>query len=784
MNRYLLLLLPCIVFCLSCDDEYGMGSEPDPENNEQGVFMCMPPELDVTLTRALDRTLIQESVTEQGVSMNISERLWIGTSLSDETDPRTRSTWNDIVWDSNAEIGLFTVKKSVADAYLAGGNPADITCFPFWGEKDGGGYTSVYIVPNGNNSADNPYNYHNANLRVRAGTSRSSIPFFKEAGSEPLNFYGYFPYQHQTQGINYTLPSTSICKVLRADQHEDNLLAMPYTFSASQTAGNIQRHDVMYSVSEEEGGRNRYGNIGKNGQGTVENDNNVHMRFVHSFCRLQFNISAGSYRAGKSTPIELSRLYLAGSKVFVDGTLNLIKGEVTPGNASIIVRDLDLPAGKTYFDLREGNLTISMIVQPTGVIESLDDFRIVCVVDGVEYSCPLKPGVELVTNHVYDVNLVLDPDTKVLLTNGGGAKVVLHDDVDGGGNIINSHQGFEENIVVTWAKSIVIQPEPGWKLLKIIKNGAVLVENPPVGSYTLPIDRPERETTKYEVVCIPNDWYARPGAMTMHLDGLMNDGYVEDQKLISIWRDLTFNGNDGILYNFDLTKYADKVNDTELLVNTLITTDRSGWDTKGLKFDGKDDVVAFPGKINWKASGSEYTVSMYLCVSHGLQTIYHRIISSGDDTSRGFPALVLNSNSSNVRLFGHGEDNNFGSTNPNDNLYFGKNRGIHIIQLDYVYKQTAATAGTVTLYVDGVYRGERALTNGHGTATSPRYKSVPWTSIGGRLTDISRQIQAAYYNVMIYDVALTPTEIKQNYDLNVDRFGTTKTDTGTWAPVP
>ena len=751
--------------------------------------MCTPPEFDVTLTRALDRTLIQESVTEQGVSMNISERLWIGTSLSDETDPRTRGTWNDIVWEgSRAEIGLFTVKKSVADAYLAGGNPADVKCFPFLGEKGGVWLTVMdqYRVPSGNNSADNPYNYHNANLLVKADTSRHSKRFFTNSGSEPLNFYGYFPYQHQTQGINYTLPSTSICKVLRADRHEDNLLAMPYTFSASQTAGNIQRHDVMYSVSEEEeeGGRNRYGNIGKNGQGTVENDNNVHMRFVHSFCRLQFNISAGSYRADKSEPIKLSRLYLAGSKVFVDGTLNLIKGEVTPGNASIIVRDLDLPAGKTYFDLREGNLTISMIVQPTGVIESLDDFRIVCVVDGVEYSCPLKPGVELVTNHVYDVNLVLDPDTKVLLTNGGGAKVVLHDDVDGGGNIINSHQGFEENIVVTWAKSIVIQPEPGWRLLRIIKNGVVQDENLPAGPHTLNIgERPERETTKYEVVCIPNDWYARPEAMTMHLDGLMNYGYVEDQKLIPIWKDLTFNGNDGILYNFDLTQYADKTDDTGGMTGGIIDIDKSGWDTKGLKFDGKDDVVAFPGKINWKALGSEYTVSMYLCVSTSLQTIYHRIISSGDNTQTGFPALVLNSNGTNVRLFGHNEDNNFGSTN--DNLYSGKNRGRDIIQLDYVYKQTAATTeGTVTLYVNGVYRGVRVLPNGHGTAANPRYKSVPWTSIGGRLTDISRQIQAAYYNVMIYDVALTPTEIKQNYDLNVDRFGTTKTDTGTWAPVP
>jgi len=793
INIYLSLSLWFTILCLSCVDDRII-SEPGPEESGQNMFFCSPPEFEVELTRALESNTIQEGLTEQGVFVQISERAWIGSSVSNETDARTRATWNDVVWDSNfANIGVFTVKSSAVDAYLLDGNPSHIACFPFGTTDRNSVWETQYHTPAGNNSPSNPYHYSNANLKVNAETTRSSVRFFEHANNEELHFYGYFPYQHQTAGILSSTQPTSICKVLQANQHVDNLLAMPYTFASSQTKDNIHLHDVMYSVSEDAGDagvgtdprldnpheRNRYGNRYKKQQGTYFD--NVHMRFIHSFCRLQFTISAGSYRQDSSGDIKLSDLYITGDKVFVDGKLNLIDRIVTPGNASTIVRTLDngqqtTQGGETYVNLRGQDLVISVIVQPTDQIVSLEDFRIVCVVDGVEYSCSLSPGVELVKNHVYDVNLVLSPDTKVIVASSGGATVSIYQT---GNPSAMGTINTTGSINATWANDIIVKPNSGWRLFKVIENGVlqdISTYNSGLNQYTIPINRVDNETKKYEVVCIPIDWYADPEHLTMHLDGKLNSGFSEasdfTQQLIPIWKDLTYNGNDGILYNFDLTKYCINEYDQENTVPAnavggLIMTDKSGWDRKGLKFDGKNDVVAFPGKINKKSSGSEYTISIYWCVAQGLQGEYHRVVSSGDDTPRGFPSLVFNSRTTNIRTFCHANDGGY-FTSPvtnGENLYLGKTRGVDIVQLDYTYSQAM---GTLTLYVDGVFRGSLNV--------GSNYQSVPWAALGGRQSDVSRQTQATYYNVMIYDKALTANDVLHNYNLNVRRYGTKKTD--------
>ena len=790
--KHLFSALLSVIICLSCKHDFILPDSElsDPFENGNGVLFCSTPEFDVELTRALESNTIQEGLTEQGVFVKISERIWAGDSI--KNNAQTKATWNDVVWSKDtANIGLFTVKSSAVDAYLSDDNPNHIVCFPFGTTSASSVWVTQYYTPSGNNSPSNPYHYSNANLKVDADTTRLSARFFEHANNEELNFYGYYPYQHQTAGILSTTQPTSICKVLQANQHADNLLAMPYTFASSQTKGNIYMHDVMYSVSEDAHDdtrpgnlaheRNRYGNRYKAQRGGVYD--NVHMRFIHSFCRLQFTISAGSYRPGGTGDIKLSKLYITGSKVFVDGNLNLIKRTVTPGSASTIVRTLDsgqqqTQGDETYVNLRGQDLVISMIVQPTDIIETLEDFKIVCVVDGVEYICSLSPGIELVNNHVYDVNLVLSPETTVIVSSSGGATASIYQ------TGISSAMGTLNatgSINATWANYIIVKPNNGWRLFKVIENGALqnistYAYNSGLNQYTIPIDRVPNETKKYEIVCIPNDWYAEPEHLTMHLDGKLNSGFAEasdfTQQILPVWKDLTYNGNDGILYNFDLTKYCINENDQEntMPANTvggLIMTDKSGWDRKGLKFDGKDDFVAFPGKINKKDSGSEYTISVYWCVAQGLQGEYHRIISSGDDTPRGFPSLVFTSRTTNIITFCHDRDGaSFTHSNTNErDLYLGKTRGVDIVQLDYVYSQAL---GRLTLYVDGEYRGYINV----GT----NYKSVPWAALGGRQSDVSRQTQATYYNVMIYDKALTATDIQDNYKLNVKRYGTRKTD--------
>ena len=785
ISIYLISILLGAIFHVSCTDNIDDSIfSVNEENNVEGIFVSTPPELDVNLLRSTSNSIIQENITEQGVSVKISERPWIGSSIEDQPDAQLRSTWDDITWDKDyASIGVFTVKSSDIDNYNVGKDPLHIKCFPFIARDTFGVWmtNNTYYIPTGNGSSLNPYNYHNANLRVNARETIKSNSFFEHSGSEEINFYGYFPYQHQTAAINFTTSATSICKVLRADLHVDNLLSMPYTFSATQSATNIKQHDVMYSVSEdaydatgpgaEPNDRNRYGNRRKKRHGgDINKNDNVHMRFVHSFCRLQFKISAGAYRADAAGAIKLSSLSIIGSKAYVDGNLNLIEGIVTPGNASTIYRALDngqqtTSGNETYVNLREKDLIISMLVQPTGIIETLEDFKIVCMVDGVRYTCSLSKGVELRKNHVYDVNLVLSPETKVIVSSGGGSTIGFYE----AGTIPIDVLNNVGEINATFADRMEIKPNAGWQLFKVKENGtdiniSTIPYSTASSSYLMPINRVENETKMYDVICIPLEWYVRPNAITMHLDGLRNSGFTDEgslQQILPVWKDISYNGNDGILYNFNLTQYCNNVNDTETLSNGVIPVDRSGWDKKGLKCDGKDDVVAFPGKIN----NSEYTVSIYLCVARALGTQYHRIVSSGNNTARGFPSVVLNNNSTRLRIFGHNMDESWDAEGLNrDQLYTGKTTGVDIVQIDYVYK---SSTGILSLYVDGVKKHERSV----GTSIA----SVPWAAFGGRLSDISRQIHATYYNFMVYDVALEGSEIMTNYKLNAKRYGTTKT---------
>ena len=227
LHTYLLCLL--ISLCYSCvSDRTDFVRQPQLSSSDKGVFLGSPTEFELSLTRTPNHTLIQDTITDQGVSVKITERTWIGMSLDDEADIQTRSTWDDVMWERGySDIGVFTVESSKVMAYLADNTTAsfNIKCFPFRRLLDDGTYGAegAYVTPSGNGSAANLYNYRNANFRVDARTTIESIPFFDNTDGRELNFYGYFPYQHQTAGIKFGEPATSICGVLQADMHVDNL---------------------------------------------------------------------------------------------------------------------------------------------------------------------------------------------------------------------------------------------------------------------------------------------------------------------------------------------------------------------------------------------------------------------------------------------------------------------------------------------------------------------------------------------------------------------------------
>ena len=781
-----ILLTFCVSLLFSCSKDY-TPSEPIEEEPQQAIFMASPPEFDIEL-RDANTTPVKHFITSDGVSVNISKRPWVGTSLNNETDfATTRATWDDIAWDPTyADIGLFTLKTSVAEAAIAGNNYSGLVCFPFY--RSGTTNDGVYEVPPaGNGHASVGYQYYNANFKVNARDKILSTEFFNRSNGEPLNFYGYFPYQQQTRGKVFTERNTSICKLYRSDLHEINLTQMPFSFMASQNVNNLKEHDVMYSVSEDgynSGGskahpRNRYGNRGKTGLGNGNNNANVHMRFVHAFCRLQFKISNGTFRYSEGTDIKISKLYVIGKKVFTDGHINLIEGKVTPINASRIERTLDngqqtAPVGQQpYVNIRNQDLEISMIVQPTGIIGTLEDFIIVCEVDGVEYRCPLPINTELKPNNVYDINLDLSPETIVRINSGGGALVSLYED-EPPVSALTSSINESGTIYGTFSKTLVITPHTGWRLSKIFKNGVLLPSLPtPIGGdYFIDLQPVvENEVTTYDVVCLPDQWYVHDDKLRIHLDAKLNNGFTDEkhpnfkQQIVSIWKDISYNGNDAFLYNFDLLNYCVLAEDRDALVNGEIAVKRSGWDTKGLKFDGIDDYVVLPGTINRE----KYTMSFYICVALAQQNPYPRIISEGTGGgSSSYPSYYLRTTSpaSRLGILGHNVDTDLSASG----VYSGgRIAGVDIIQIDAVYDTGGAANGSLRVYFNGV----RDDNNSHPSRIQPNPQE--YTALGGLLYDVSRHSQITFYSFMLYDTALTQAEIQANYEINKARYGTKKT---------
>jgi len=88
------------------------------------------------------------------------------------------------------------------------------------------------------------------------------------------------------------------------------------------------------------------------------------------------------------------------------------------------------------------------------------------------------------------------------------------------------------------------------------------------------------------------------------------------------------------------------------------------------------------------------------------------------------------------------------------------------VVLSYTHE---AGSGKVLFYENGIYAGE--------ISTSSAPVSVPTATIAGRLQLPTRYIRARYRSIILYDFALTPAQVKQNYEADVHLFNT-DTDNG------
>ena len=210
-------------------------------------------------------------------------------------------------------------------------------------------------------------------------------------------------------------------------------------------------------------------------------------------------------------------------------------------------------------------------------------------------------------------------------------------------------------------------------------------------------------------------------------DGLIlhYDGYVSPNN--GVWKDVSGNGNDGIISGFDETS----------------------WKEKYISFDGIDDVV-FSEKNLGLSGDAEFT----MCAVASW---------NGSSWSTDWPSYMgINSFGNNVGLSMSIKDGQ--PALDFWNLRYRANNALNVQQIYQICltKQSGSINDTSKIYING------ELVAGTGNSTgSPNIMDAK--AVVGRL-DANRWTNANIYNVMYYDRALSEQEIKQNFQIDEKRF--------------
>ena len=612
-------------------------------------------------------------------------------------------------------------------------------------------------------------------------------------GASTLSFYGYTirPSDKTTGQADLYYKPTSVVSKIDESNLTNKLVSFSFTpFGRLQTDENIYYHDLMYCIGEtkDNADTGRYGNQ------NMPANHSIQMHFRHAFTLLNFTINKGNYR---SESCIISGLKVNGSLVYDEGVIDLLNGMITPDKQSENTGGKEISREISPTQITASNpYKTGMIVIPVDIpANAADDaFKITCKIDGIDYSCSLK-GVELKSGFKYNVNLTINPPGETILNlwDGLGKAEVIN-----GSEVNKTYSNKGQYIVGDEVKGdkLKITPANGYVLSQVRMNNQPISiqnnENEVEFKYAN-----EGENVIYDVIFVPSSgWYAAPGNMTLHLDGKWNDRYNgSEQQLSSYWHDLSGSGNDGVLNKFNLsnritnssvdqTLHKDDKSGVDVSNTSLYTSfSMSGWDGKGLKYDGVDDIVSFTSDVN-----GEFTMEFYVCVEKvqvGQHPRFNAEPSTADDSYPAFYFAGTGNQSTKSAMFAESRGVGLYGLGIDAHTWNVPFDGNNIFQLDFVYKREShkescgytiengkpqnCQPGTVYCYINGA--SEPAYS--YSVHVVPDANSF-MSSLGNRIVDNSRGMNATFYSYIIYDKALSIEEISQNFDMNTKRFGTTK----------
>ena len=264
---------------------------------------------------------------------------------------------------------------------------------------------------------------------------------------------------------------------------------------------------------------------------------------------------------------------------------------------------------------------------------------------------------------------------------------------------------------------------------------------------------PENDNSGSDTSSLVNSYITR--GLVLLLNGEYNDGTTHSNS-INVWKDLSGNGNNAVLSGFDFN-------------------DESGWIYNGLHFTGKEYV-----SLN-DLSSSQMTIEMVVrfdsisdvdtptqsvlsCINNGGAGLVFNQLNASDITKRGkFSFDVYTSN----------------EENPVSSVVAPE-----IIQANKIYS-VSGSVGTIALEQqegdDIAYETNAQLLSVNGEVDGIPFNDTyvsPATGsnfvIGGNPlagAGAQTQFKGTIYCIRIYNRALTEEEIKQNYEIDKQRYG-------------
>lgn len=226
------------------------------------------------------------------------------------------------------------------------------------------------------------------------------------------------------------------------------------------------------------------------------------------------------------------------------------------------------------------------------------------------------------------------------------------------------------------------------------------------------------------------EWIYVQNGLIAHYDGENNIG-VEHDLTSTIWKDLSGNGNDATLNNFD-------------------TLSSSGWEEKALNFDGIDDWVLTP----IEDIGEQHTYEIALNIPQVITKNEEYIFNFSNSVGLFYDGIRLTKNAiMNIESYSNHDANPISY-----NEYVGKNQ---------LFTISAIKNSASTFYSNG----EAKLNYTSGSIENTTSEKLV---IGDLRAEGKVNFTGKIYSFRFYNRALTEKEIKINYEIDKYRFGITE----------